>query len=241
MSDNCQSQKGQDLIWDYYQNESPESFDGSRARLQVLLARIDTAQVVLNIGCGSGIFEGLALARKIDIYSVDPSERSIGQLREALHLGEKAQVGYIQQLPFSDSHFDVVVVSEVLEHLTPVVAKAGLEEIRRVLKPGGRILGTVPSREDLRAQIAVCPSCGKRFHKWGHEQSFDPEKMEQLLRDYFCAVRVVDRPIIPWSILNWKGKCFGMIKALLWKLGIHGSNENLVFEGSAPLANRRAQ
>src|SRR5580765_3228539 len=123
MSDNCQSQKGQDLIWDYYQNESPESFDGSRDRLQVLLARIDPAQVVLNIGCGSGIFEGLALARKIDIHSLDPSERSIGQLREALHLGDKAQVGYIHQLPFSDSFFDVVVVSEVLEHLTTEVTK----------------------------------------------------------------------------------------------------------------------
>src|SRR5205085_6704097 len=186
---------------------SPETFDGSRARLQILLSRIEPSQVALNIGCGSGIFEGLALAKQIDIYSLDPSERSIGQLRGALHLGDKARVGYIQQLPFSDSYFDVVVVSEVLEHLTPEVTKAGLEEIRRVLKPGGRILGTVPSREDLRAQIAVCPSCGNKFHKWGHEQGFDPEKMEQLLGDYFCAVRVRERPIVPWRILNWKGKC----------------------------------
>jgi ubiquinone/menaquinone biosynthesis C-methylase UbiE len=241
MSDNCQGQKGQDLIWDYYQNESPESFEGSRARLHVLLSRIKPSQVVLNIGCGTGMFEEQALARKIDIHSLDPSERSIRQLREALHLGDKAQVGYIQQLPFSDAYFDVVVVSEVLEHLTPAVTQAGLEEIRRVLKPGGRILGTVPSREDFRAQIAVCPCCGKRFHKWGHEQSFDPEKMERLLGEYFCTVRVMERPIVPWSTLNWKGKCFGMAKALLWKLGIHGSNENLVFEGSAPAANRHAQ
>jgi ubiquinone/menaquinone biosynthesis C-methylase UbiE len=234
MSDNCQSQKGQDLIWDYYQNESPETFDGSRDRLQVLLSRMKPGQVALNIGCGSGMFERLALAKRIDIHSLDPSERSIGQLREALHLGDKAKVGYIQQLPFSDSHFDVVVVSEVLEHLNDAVTKAGLEEIRRVLKPGGRILGTVPSREDLRAQTAVCPHCGEKFHKWGHEQSFDPERMGHLLEDYFCAVRVVERPIVPWKILNWKGKCVGAIKVLLWRLGIHGSNENLVFEGAKP-------
>ena len=237
MTDNCQSQRGQDLIWDYYQNESPETFAGSRARLQILLSRIEPSQVALNIGCGSGIFENLALAKKIDIYSLDPSERSIGRLREALHLGEKAKVGYIQQMPFPDSYFDVVVVSEVLEHLTPAVTESGLEEIRRVLKPGGRILGTVPSREDLRAQMAVCPSCGKKFHRWGHEQRFDPETMECLLGNHFSAVRVVERPIIPWSILNWKGKYVGMVQTLLWKLGNHGANENLVFEGSKTLNN----
>ena len=240
MRDNCQGQKGQDLIWDYYQNESPESFDGSQARLQILLSRIKPSQVALNIGCGSGIFEGRALARQIDIYSLDPSERSIRQLRDNLHLGDKAQVGYIQQLPFPDSFFDAVVVSEVLEHLTPEVTKAGLEEIRRVLKPGGRILGTVPSREDLRAQIAVCPCCGKKFHKWGHEQSFNPEKMERSLSAYFGGVRVQERPIVPWNILNWKGRIVGAVKWLLWKLGVHGSNENLVFEGSKPLSNSGA-
>ncbi len=234
MSEERQSQQGQDLIWDYYQNESPESFEGSRTRLHSLVSRIEPSQVALNIGCGTGILERLALARNIDIYALDPSERSIGQLRETLNLGDKARVGYIQQLPFSDSFFDAVVVSEVLEHLNPEVTQAGLQEIRRVLKPGGRILGTVPSREVLSAQVAVCPCCGKRFHKWGHAQSFDPEKMRRLLRNYFRAVRVIERPFVPWSILNWKGKCVGLFKLLLWKVGIHGSDENLVFEASKP-------
>jgi len=241
MDDNSQSQRGQDRIWDYYQNESPDTFEGSRARLRLLVSRIRPSQVALNIGCGSGILEHLALSRKIDIYSLDPSERSIGQLREALHLGDKARTGYIQKLPFPDSFFDVVVVSEVLEHLTPAVTKAGLEEIRRVLKPGGRVLGTVPSREDFRMQIAVCPCCGKKFHRWGHEQSFDPGKMNRLLCDYFCVVRVTERPIPPWSILDWKAKCLGMIRWLLAKAGIHGSNENLLFEGFKPLNNQRAE
>src|SRR5438034_1520960 len=104
MTEKCQSPRGQDLIWDYYQNESPQAFEGSRARLRFLVSKINPSQVALNIGCGSGIFEGLALARKIDIYSLDPSERSIGHLREALNLGDKARVGYIQQLPFPDSY-----------------------------------------------------------------------------------------------------------------------------------------
>jgi len=231
MPDGDQSRPGQDLIWDYFQNEAPESFEGSRARLRHLVQKLNRSQVVLNIGCGSGIFEKLALAQEVDIYSLDPSERSIQHLRETLRLGDKARVGYIQGLPFSDSHFDVVVVTEVLEHLSTSVMTAGLAEIRRVLNHGGRILGTVPSRENLKEQMVVCPCCGNRFHKWGHEQSFDPEKMQRILAGYFEAIRIVERPFISWAALNWKGKAAALVKWILWRFRVHGSNENLVFEG----------
>jgi SAM-dependent methyltransferase len=230
MSDDCQTQKGQDLIWDYFQNESPESFEGSRVRIQLLVKLIGSPSSVLNIGCGTGLFERSALQRGLEVYSLDPSERSIKKLRDSLGLDDRAKVGYIQAIPFPNATFDVVVVSEVLEHLAPDIVKAGLAEIHRVLKPGGRILGTVPSRENLKEQMVVCPCCKKRFHRWGHEQSFDPPKMEGLLDDYFGAVRLTERPIIPWGILNWKGKVGGTVKLLLWKLGVQGSNENLIFE-----------
>src|ERR1051326_7231251 len=155
LSDISQAQRGQDVIWDYYQNESPETFEGSRARVRLLLSRIPPSRVILNVGCGSGLFEEMALAKKVEVYSLDPSERSIRKLRQTLGLGDRAQAGYIEKIPFADSSFDVVVVSEVIEHLTPEVTRAGLREILRVLKPGGSILGTVPSREDLRDRKSV--------------------------------------------------------------------------------------
>jgi len=225
---------GQELIWDYFQNKAPESFDGSRARLQHLMKSIGRPHVVLNIGCGSGIFEKLALAEGIDIYSLDPSEKSVQKLRQTLQLGDKAKVGYIQSIPFPESHFDIVVVSEVLEHLTPEVMTQGLAEIRRVLKPGGRVLGTVPSRENLEDQIVVCPCCGKRFHRWGHEQTFEPEKLRRALCDYFVSARTSARPFIAWSALNWKGKIVSAIKFLVCILGVHGSNQHVVFEAVKP-------
>jgi ubiquinone/menaquinone biosynthesis C-methylase UbiE len=225
---------GQDLIWDYFQNEAPEHFEASRARLRHLVQKLSRSQVVLNVGCGSGIFEKLAMAQEVDIYSLDPSERSIQHLRETLRLGDKARVGYIQALPFSDSHFDVVVVTEVLEHLSPAVMDAGLVEIRRVLKQGGRVLGTVPSGENLKDQMVVCPWCGKQFHKWGHEQSFDSEKMQRILAAYFQAIRIIEMPFFSWTTLNWRGKSAAVVKLMLWKLGVHGSSENLVFEGVKP-------
>lgn len=232
---------GQELIWDYFQNEAPDSFEGSSARLRFLSERIRPTECVLNVGCGTGIFERLALARGNDVYSLDPNEKSIQHLRTQLNLGEKAKTGYIQNMPFADSFFDVVVVSEVLEHLTSEVSRQGLADIRRVLKPGGRIIGTVPSREDLRQQMVVCPCCGQKFHRWGHEQSFDVPKMRTALAELFAVTTVIERPFSAWRTLNWKGKIMSALKSGLWRLGCHGSNENVFFEAIKPAVNRGAQ
>ena len=232
MPDTGRHSGGQELIWDYFQNEAPESFEGSSARLRFIADRIRQPARVLNIGCGTGIFERLALSRGHDVHSLDPSDKSIQQLRSRLNLGEKAKTGYIQNIPFPDAAFDVVVVSEVLEHLTPEITRLGLADIRRVLKPGGRIIGTVPSREDLRQQAVVCPCCGKKFHRWGHEQSFDGPGMRALLSEFFIVTRMVERPFVPWRTLNSKGRTIATMKMVLWRLGSHGSNENIFFEAT---------
>jgi len=87
----------QDRIWDYYQNEVPESFEGSRARLSYLACRVACmvrpGGKVLNIGVGSGIFEEIGRDKGLDVYSLDPSPRSIETLRARFKVGTKAQVG----------------------------------------------------------------------------------------------------------------------------------------------------
>ncbi len=49
----------------------------------------------------------------------------------------RAQVGFSQNIPFPDSQFDVVIMTEVLEHRTDDVLNATLGEVKRVLKPRG--------------------------------------------------------------------------------------------------------
>lgn len=219
----------QDQIWDYYQNEMPEIFEGSRSRIYYLACRICPAGKVLNIGVGTGIFEEIGRDKGLDIYSLDPNPRSIETLRARLKLGTKAQVGYIQSIPFPSDFFDAVVVSEVFEHLSDEVLKEGLAEIKHVLVRGGRVIGTVPARENLRAQIVVCPECGNRFHGRGHLQSFDLARMRALLLSYFQVEDLLERLFVTWPLLSWKGKIHELAKLLLHRIGIHGSNENIVF------------
>ena len=76
-------------------------------------------------------------------------------------------VGKLEDLPFANDGFDAVVVSEVLEHLTPELTRSALQEIRRVLAPEGQIIGTVPCEENLADGVVVCPDAVRCFTKWG--------------------------------------------------------------------------
>jgi SAM-dependent methyltransferase len=139
---------------------------------------------VLNIGVGSGYLERLLIDRRVNVFSLDPSADSIERLRVELKMGERAQCGYSQRMPFGDASFDKVIMTEVIEHLTEDVLHSTLDEVGRVLKPGGELTGTVPYREELLSNEVLCPRCEARFHRWGHEQSFDEARLGALLREH---------------------------------------------------------
>ncbi len=220
----------QDSIWDHFQNEGVHSFDGAYPRLNFLITKISSGQKVLNIGVGSGELEKLAVEKGIDIYCLDPSSRSIEKIKEELDLGEHAQTGYSQSIPFDNNFFDVVVMSEVLEHLENETLDQTLAEVSRVIRIDGRFLGTVPASEDLSESMVVCPHCDEQFHRWGHVQSFDSNSLMALLQHEFPKTHIETRLFVSWKTLNWKGKFAAFFKLIFSKLGIHGQNENLYFE-----------
>ncbi len=226
------SSTGQEKIWEHFQNEGVESFSRSQGRLEFLARRLSPAKRVLNIGVGNGALELLAVAKGVDIWSLDPSERAINSLRRSLGMGEKAQNGYSQNLPFPDSHFDMVVMSEVLEHLDAVVLDKTLDEVHRVLRVGGVFIGTVPARENLADSLVVCPDCGSKFHRWGHMSSFDTKRLSDVLVTRFCVHEISERFFIDWESVGWWQKLQGLIKKFLsWReVGTYGILRNIFFE-----------
>jgi len=184
----------------------------------------------LNIGLGSGIFEKLCLESGIDIHTLDPDSEAILRISQELARTDKMKPGYSQSIPWPEIYFDVVVMSEVLEHLDDKTLDTSIREAWRVLKNGGRFIGTVPAHEDLRELTVVCPDCGSTFHRWGHLQSFDAGRLNNLLSESFASIRVNEQLFVSWNTLNWKGKFLSGIKYALYTLGVHGSGENLYFQ-----------
>jgi len=95
---------------------------------------------ILDVGCGTGA-NLLMLSQYGDAEGVDVSEDALAFCRERGL--ENVKLGAAEQLPYDDDTFDLVTALDVVEHLDDDLA--GLREMRRVLRPGGRVLLFVPT------------------------------------------------------------------------------------------------
>ena len=94
---------------------------------------------ILDVGCGTG--GNLEMLAKFGAAEgVDVSDDALEFCRRK---GLKAHKGLAESLPFADESFDVVTALDVVEHLDDDIA--GLREIHRVLKIGGKSLIFVPA------------------------------------------------------------------------------------------------
>lgn len=222
-------------MWSHF-HKTPEIFAGQENRHGFLIRRIRgllgaAKPALLNIGAGNGHFELTARGSfPCNVISVDPDEGIMSALRQA---GIDARPGAIESLPVESAAVDAVVATEVLEHLYPEAMEAGLREIKRVLKPNGLFLGTVPFNEDLAAARVYCPTCRESFHPRGHRQSFTVDSLRGRLTPHFEVRTIRAMHFAPWNLLNWKGKMLAALQITLSKLGSHGHDENIFFECTA--------
>lgn len=221
-------------IWDYFQNDS-EVADvafNAESRYRFLSRQVKSGSAVLNIGVGKGGLEEILVENRVDVHCLDPSEKSIQAIKMKLGLGEKARIGFSQSMPFDDEAFDFVIISEVLEHLCDDVLAKTIKECHRVLRSGGKLIGTVPAEERLLDSQVVCPDCGKTFHRWGHVQEFSEIKLKNVLMSEFSDCDISRTYFGNWYALNWKGKLSYLLKVVSRKLGLAGSGETYYFSVS---------
>lgn len=109
-------------------------------------AELRSREHVLDVGCGTGVLTRLA-AQQVgvggSVVGIDPSPAMLHVARRNANAEASRalfKVAAIEALPFDSGQFDVVFSSCMLHHLAPELKRAGLAEVYRVLKPGGRFV-----------------------------------------------------------------------------------------------------
>ena len=142
-----------------------------RRRRAVLLGAVAPGERVLDLGCGAGRFVAALRDAGAEPVGVELAAAALERARRNVPGADLRLVNEDGTLPLGHGEVDVVWCSEVLEHVPDTVAF--LTEVRRVLRCGGRLLGTVPDHGLVRRTgIALLR----------HEAHYDP--LGQHLRFY---------------------------------------------------------
>lgn len=119
---------------------------------EVMAARISAGDDVLDAGCGSGVFSLLAAQRADHVLGIDGSAAMIALCEKARQERALANLRFDQRLLSSleregDDSFDVILSSSVLEYVPDHAAV--LADFARLLRPGGRLLVSMPNGQSL--------------------------------------------------------------------------------------------
>lgn len=135
---------------------------------------------VLEIGARHGLMTRILTRHYPEVVALD-LEMPVFQIKNVVNVK-----GDVTNLEFENNSFDVVICTEVLEHVNPDQVGQACREISRVARYEALI--GVPYRQDIRLHRTTCVTCGRKNPSYGHVNSFDQEALEQ----YFEMMRAVE-------------------------------------------------
>ena len=169
---------------------------------------------VLELGCGPGDLWLDNLERLPDSWQIVLSDLSPGMAFEARHtdLGSRNHFSFavldVQAIPFQAGTFEAVIAFGLLDHVADRVR--ALDEIRRVLKPGGRFYAATGGRTHLQEIEELVRPFIPEADYGGDPQRFGLENGQKLLSPWFSNIRRYDyddelvfehaRPIIEYVL-----------------------------------------
>lgn len=215
------------LDYDDYYDESnltvPDFIQGQLDKVFESLKKYRRTNRVLDIGCGAG---SVLEAAKRAGWDGEGLEISVPAVEYVRSLGFKVFQGDLASAPYPDDYFDVVIASELLEHVTDPLSL--LKQVARILRPGGVLWATTPNGRGVSSRMlgvswtTVCPP--------EHLQLFSINGLRQLIEKAgFERIRMQARGCNPFEILH-------ALRSRNRQTKSNGSQENAAGPAEAPAA-----
>ncbi len=157
-------------------------------------------KTILDAGCGEGftiefLNKSPKLLKKLKFYGIDSSERTISRAKEIVPFAD-LKVGNVYNLPYPDSFFDLVICSEVLEHLKD--PEKALLEVGRVSKK--YLLLSVPNEPWFMISSLFSGQNILRLGKHPEHINFwNVNDFIELVKKYFTILKVITS--FPWVLV----------------------------------------
>lgn len=165
------SAEGYDLYAPYYEKDHAYLDSFERSELFELMGDVQGLEV-LDVGCGTGRMVENLKKFGAKVTGVDVSEKMLAIAKKRFSTSEFV-LGDIEDLPFEDESFDMVVATFVIVHLAAL--QRAFDEVYRVLKPGGVfLLSNINQRKAPKLKV---------------------EKEEILIRSYYHRPEAVSKAL----------------------------------------------
>jgi len=200
--------KDMDYYWaeDIYKNEE-ESIGGWVEKELDKIERYEKGGKLLDLGCSFGYLIERASARGWEVAGIEISRKVVEK-----YLKDRAGTlnvfnGTLEEAGYADGEFDVVTMFDVIEHLENPAGT--IDEVGRVLRPGGLLVVETPREESLFKLVAHClfKVFGRRAgflirsaynpHPGGHRFGFTHRSVEHLLDGKGFRIEKIEKRMMP--------------------------------------------
>ncbi len=156
-------------IWENYGNKT----EMDRAKKTIDLIPKDVKSV-LDIGCGNGIVTNMI--QSPFVVGLDLGRSPLN------HVKKHTVQASLDALPIKNQKFDLIILTEVLEHLDNESFIKAIKELNRL--NAKYYLITVPFKEQLDFNLCKCDACGNLFNQFHHYRRFDDAWFIKEFKDY---------------------------------------------------------
>ncbi len=155
---------------------------------------------VLDAGCGTGYGSALLAETAAEVIGLDRAPEAVQYARAHFQAPRVTfQQGECARLPFADGEFDWVVAFEVIEHIQD--AETFLREVRRVLRPQGRLAVSTPNRRFYTEE--------HDYHNPFHVREFDGPEFEAALSSHFAHCQILEQNHVPAIVIERRAAAGG--------------------------------